>query len=52
VEFAHLSEPSDLTVSYPASTQQREAKATARALFAERAGTLTAGLRELTGGAE
>lgn len=48
VEWAHVGEAGPLTVSYPASAQQKDAKALATMLFDERGDALVSGLREVT----
>lgn len=48
VDFARVKPEGAPTISYPASTEQRDAKAYARLLFDENAATLTTALRELT----
>lgn len=48
VEWAHVGPAGGVVVSYPASSQQREAKALAVMLFEDRASALVSGLREVT----
>jgi hypothetical protein len=48
VDFARVKPEGAPTISYPASTEQKNAKAYAKLLFDENAATLTTTLRELT----
>lgn len=48
VDFVRVRPEGDPTISYPASSEQRDAKEYARMLFAENADRLLEGLREVT----
>lgn len=49
VEFATAGDEGTPVISYPASSEQRDAKALARMLFEDRAAALVTGLREVAG---